>query len=305
MIMLSKDAKDRMEQLQEEFEKKYIYCGYFLHPAVERDLLDHTQLPLHQDEGLHATCWYKTTKLTAEQFADMVARDPYQDLHPFRYVCDGKNEGIKIARPEGYYGAENPHLTLSWNYGSRPVATGTLAASRGMNLPDFIPSELPAVLQGVTYDKKRESLEYFRKEAEKIMDSCSKYVVSEVRQVDGGFGDPVRTLVPIGTFDTKSAAEDFVNKYSNPYVYEKSSMGPTYDFHRGGLVICQVPDMEKIITPDLSKEAVREMFGIEPQPEMSLDEIIGGAQANDAPYNDTPYGNEEPVIENPYEDLYP
>ena len=47
------------------------------------------------------------------------------------------------------------------------------------------------------------------------------YNVYHEYDVDGGFGDAVNKSVLVATFESEMDAKAFVDKYSNPYVYDR------------------------------------------------------------------------------------
>ena len=59
------------------------------------------------------------------------------------------------------------------------------------------------------------------------------YQVVHVFDVDGGFGDAIEEQETLVTFDNLDDAKKFVERYSNPFVYDH----PYADLHCGELVI--------------------------------------------------------------------
>ena len=47
------------------------------------------------------------------------------------------------------------------------------------------------------------------------------YEVIHYYDVDGGFGDSVPSNETVGIFSTKEKAEEFVQKYAKPHIYDK------------------------------------------------------------------------------------
>lgn len=65
----------------------------------------------------------------------------------------------------------------------------------------------------------------------------SIYVVFEDIDVDGGFGDAVRTKEPVKAFTSQRKAVEYVVANNDPHVYDK----PYSDLYEGGLHIEEIP----------------------------------------------------------------
>lgn len=63
------------------------------------------------------------------------------------------------------------------------------------------------------------------------------YLVNEIIDVDGGFGDAIRTEEPVKVFRDEKAANDFVSENSHPEVYDS----PYNDLWHGGLEVVKLP----------------------------------------------------------------
>ena len=69
------------------------------------------------------------------------------------------------------------------------------------------------------------------------------YEVIHYYETDGGFGDAVPCNDTVVTFYTREKADDFIEKYSNPHVYDR----PYADLECGYL---EVKEREIDIEPD-------------------------------------------------------
>lgn len=67
------------------------------------------------------------------------------------------------------------------------------------------------------------------------------YVASSVHDEDGGFGDAVETSEPVAVFTSESDAQNYLDKYSKPYIYDQ----PYDSLYTGGFKITRV-----ILNPD-------------------------------------------------------
>lgn len=70
------------------------------------------------------------------------------------------------------------------------------------------------------------------------------YIISELYDVDGGFGDAITQTYPMFATKNKELAEAYVEKYNNPVVYEK----PYDELYHHGLEITEM-ELEE---PDLN-----------------------------------------------------
>lgn len=62
------------------------------------------------------------------------------------------------------------------------------------------------------------------------------YVVKHEYDVDGGYGDAVRVDDIVAIFESETDAQRFVEKYSNPHVYDT----PYNDLYCGELTIMRI-----------------------------------------------------------------
>lgn len=72
------------------------------------------------------------------------------------------------------------------------------------------------------------------------------YEVKHEYDVDGGFGDAVSCSDTIAIFSTEEKAYEFVEKYSNPHVYDS----PYADLSCGYLSIKEI-EIDKPLTDDM------------------------------------------------------
>ena len=81
------------------------------------------------------------------------------------------------------------------------------------------------------------------------------YVVIHIFDTDGGYGDAIPNTEIIGVFSTKEKAEEIVNEFSNPHVYDE----PYAELHCGKLIV------EEFIIDELDEKMISvtysEMFG--------------------------------------------
>lgn len=116
-------------------------------------------------------------------------------------------------------------------------------------------SEYPAPRFGVTKDGTHCSLEYFAEKADEIIDSCSLYCVFEEYEEDGDFGCKVASERALGFFHTEKEAEEFAEKYSNPYT-------DSWELDHGELAYRRMPDLSKIPFQEMSRNEVLYRFGL-------------------------------------------